>query len=145
MYQELLSVPLIVSGIPSLPAGVAGGVAGQIDITPTLLGALGLEHAGLDGVDLAVYAGVERAFRSSRPLLRVAPEGLSAVRKGTRKVIQDGRGSIVGYDLAQDPHELHPLAPPPDLVALLPSVTHGSDPSRESDARTALRALGYVQ
>jgi arylsulfatase A-like enzyme len=145
MYQELLSVPLVVSGIPALPAGVDGGIAGQIDITPTLLAALGLEHGGLDGVDLATDRGSDRAFRSSRPLLRVAPVGLSAVRQGTRKVIEDGHGTIVGYDLAHDPHELHPLAPPPDLVALLPVVTLGAETGREPDAHGALRALGYVQ
>ena len=145
MYQELLSVPLVISGIPTLRPRVDGGIAGQIDVTPTILAALGLEHAGLDGVDLAAYSGGDRAFRSSRPLLQVAPAGLSAVRKGTRKVIQDGRGTIVGYDLAHDPHERHPLAPPADLVALLPFATHESDIGRESDAHTALRALGYVQ
>jgi arylsulfatase A-like enzyme len=53
LYDSNVHVPLILSH-PSLPQGkVSGALASQIDLTPTLIGLLGLPAASTDGMDLS--------------------------------------------------------------------------------------------
>ena len=51
LYDELLRVPLVIRA-PEMPAGRITEPVSLLDVTPTVLDLLGLEHEGLDGTSL---------------------------------------------------------------------------------------------
>jgi arylsulfatase A-like enzyme len=135
MYQELLSVPLVIAGIPGVETA---GAVGLVDVVPTLLGALGLEAEELDGQDLR--------FRRPAPIRSLntlyGSLDLRAVRMGSEKLIAEG-SRREAYRLDADPRELERLDASP-LESLLP----GDPPPRPSLELAPrlieqLRELGY--
>jgi arylsulfatase A-like enzyme len=158
LYQELVRIPLIMRG-PSVPRGIrVEAPVSLVDVTTTVLGALGLRApSGLDGMDLRPLFEKEAAIE--RPLF-IATSGsrgkssLEGVRRGQHKLVVDvetGRREL--YDLEKDPGESVDLsAEHPEIVELL-----GEDLSwmraqrREGEVRRLseeekerLRALGYL-
>ncbi len=138
MYQELLAIPLVIDGID----GLQPGVAGLVDVAPTVLAAVGMPITDVDGRDLR--RGPTAAVRSSAPLY--GPPDQRAVRAGHRKGIDHGDG-VVAYDLTADPAEQTPLPGDPVLQALLPPVFSPAQGNGQVDAatRSRLEALGYVE
>jgi len=112
LFQEVLHVPLVVSG-PGVPVGVVDAPVGLYDLYPTLLACVGIPApAGLPGIDvLGATDPRGRAIPSS------GSEGMSdrsrtqmiAVRRGDDKVIVDiVTGLALMFDLASDPVEQSP-------------------------------------
>ena len=137
-YQELLSVPLAIAGIP----GLEPQVAGLVDVVPTLLAFLDLDASGLDGRDLA--RTLPAPLRSSSTLY--AGSEPRAVRLGSRKLLADSAG-LREFDLEADPGERSPLPASPELAAALPPpwTPAVSSPAPPDPAtRRQLESLGYV-
>ncbi|MBD3370911.1 sulfatase-like hydrolase/transferase [Candidatus Fermentibacteria bacterium] len=159
LYQEVLHVPLIISG-PGVPRGVVdSAVVGSIDVMPTVLSLLDVEiPSNLDGVAL-------RPGRSPRgrtiPSGGATPdcwceEGLVnrktvSVLRGDSKLIYDGRtDSSVTYDLSEDPLEQSEL--PPDSSLLEAALYYYSSPPKVlppileglgEEHERIIRSLGY--
>ena len=112
LYQEILNVPLIISG-RSIPIDVNDEVVAQIDILPTILGLAGLDiPIWADGKDI-LSADSPRAARfiTSSNLISAAPD-MAAIRLDDMVVIGNPQeGSPVLYDLFSDPDERNPLVP----------------------------------
>jgi arylsulfatase A-like enzyme len=153
MYQELLTVPLIMAGTP-LPGGVdTSADAAQIDVLPTLLTLAGAPvPAHAEGRDLfSVSGGIPPRVLPSSNRLWVSTD-LAAVRCGDAKVIGNpSLGMVEGFDLATDPGEDSPGAPDSALTEALelywsqPPLGHPlAVPFAEAVERT-LRDLGYLR
>src|SRR6185503_6671688 len=163
-YQELLRVPLFLAG-PGVPASVVIDTPVHgVDVTPTLLGAMGIdsdaEHDGLDlgvlwrGGKLEERALFAEADQDTRRSGHEQFDTKQMVRRGDAKLIQDRAGAHAElYDLAADPLEAHDLfaeraALARELAAELRRFRSGAvapekiaPPSAEDRAR--LEALGY--
>ena len=159
LYQEMLHVPLILSG-PGIESGsVIQEPAGQFDILPTLLDLCRIETScRFTGMSL-----LEDSSRIPRPLpaselmfkghMLAAPP-LAAVVYGDFKGVVTRRGSTDRYfmfDLAQDPGEQQPLDADSEMVEMLDRYrsTPGLwDPGRvmnlDSASTRALQDLGYI-
>ncbi len=167
LYQEVLSVPLLVRG-PGVPAGrVVETPVQLVDLVPTLLDLLGREvPADLDGIPLAplwsdpgaVAAPPRSSFAEAAPwkLWVGSDTHLVSVSDGRLKLIHDlasGRSQL--FDLESDPAETNDLAADrPERVAELKSeiVAYLERRGPESGAAElapeqieALRSLGYVK
>jgi arylsulfatase A-like enzyme len=153
MYQELLTVPLIMAGTP-LPNGVDTSMdAAQIDLLPTLLTLAGSAvPAGTEGINLlSGSAGTDPRVLPSSNRLWVATD-LAAVRCGAGKIIGNpSLGAAAGYDLDSDPGENSPGEPDASLVEALelywsqpPVGLPLMVPFAETAERT-LRDLGYIR
>ncbi len=141
LYDDLLKVPLIVSG-PGIPAGrVVGEPVGLIDLLPTLAARAGLDARSVSGswrgIDLsgALSGGAvpgDRTFLAETyrygPLRVAVQHGMSQAiffNKGpapsppvTDDLFGDARVRALLprealYDLARDPGQRHDLAPEP--------------------------------
>src|SRR5262245_2708066 len=163
-YQELLRVPLLVAG-PGVPSGmVIDTPAHGVDVTPTLLGSMGLDaRTPRDGLDLGVLwrggtlparALFGEADQDTRLAGHEQFDTKRMVRRGNDKLIQDRvaqRAEL--FDLASDPGERHDLSSERvdrarELGAELERFLAGSiaservaPPSAEERAR--LEQLGY--
>ncbi len=112
LYQEILDVPLIISG-RSIPIGVNDEVVAQIDILPTILGISGLNiPIWADGKDiLSAESPRTSRFISSSNLISATPD-IAAIRLDDMVVMGNPvEGSPVLYDLTNDPGEQNPLVP----------------------------------
>ena len=148
LYQELLAVPLAIAGAGR---STQDGVAGLVDLAPTLLAAAGIPRDGLPGRDL--FAGApesERSYVSRNLLYGDAPEAQVGVRRGRWKLVGSPDGRAL-YDLERDPEErFDRSAEDPRLAGEL--AAQGADggamgpavPLGAQDVE-ALRELGYVQ
>ncbi len=159
LYQELVHVPLMVSG-PGIPSGeVITETAALFDILPTLISICSIEDTfHFEGVDLFSSDGRNpRAIPSSQLSYRGQMFGetpLAAVVYGrmkglvTRKV---GIDSYYMFDLLNDPHEQAPLESDSLMTELLdyyratpmlwdPPGVHDLD----SSSTRALEDLGYI-
>lgn len=119
VYEELLRVPLIVSG-PGIDARSYDPRVGLIDLGPTLLHLFGQPTPpGAMGRSLVpVIAG--RVPDVRRPLAAEARLKRSLYASNGLKVIEDLRRKTVEvYDLQDDPGELHNLFDPSDATTLL--------------------------
>jgi arylsulfatase A-like enzyme len=152
LFDELLLVPLLIK----FPDNRLGGTAvddqvRQIDIAPTLLGAVGWVKPGqFRGADLA-------------PLLEAKREGprfaVSKMDSVDQYSIRYGSWKLYGralYDLAEDPRETRNVAPKhPDMVSFLSGhlkelveerpVAHLPKTAEPPVDAARLRALGYVK
>lgn len=159
LYQELLHVPLVVSG-PGVPEGVVDTtVVGQIDLLPTMLQLASLEApARSDGRPLLPPGTASgRAIPSGAPTpSHWQPGGVTdrnwvAVRRFDRKLVWDADADTAAvWDLAEDPGEHHPL--PPDSGLLGEALDYWATPAaaepaevERAEGRQAemLRDLGY--
>lgn len=158
-FQEVLHVPLVMSG-PGIARGVEVGTpVGQIDIMPTILSLCSVEvPAGLPGRDLLGGSqGETRAIPSSSLAFTGSMSGYApmvAVRIGHMKGILARRGSgdrYLMYDLRSDPGEQSSLPADSAMVRLLDlrmTTPRLFQPVRAGDldeeSRNALEALGYI-
>lgn len=112
-FDDLARVAMVVAG-----RGVAGGrVLNQpvqsFDLAATFLAAAGLdvEGRGLDGVDLGpVLADPTATPPDDRPVHSAVTMGYPMVRRGAHKLIRDGWGSEVLFDVVRDPDEVWDLS-----------------------------------
>jgi arylsulfatase A-like enzyme len=163
-YQEVARIPLIVAG-PGVPAGVVvASPAHGVDVTPTLLAALGVpSRQPRDGIDLApAWRGevlpARTFFAEADHNNVVGGREVSDVKKmarqGAAKYLLDTHtGATELYDLNQDPRELRDLsferpgraaALRAELERFLAGEVAGEPvaPPSEDELR-ALEALGY--
>lgn len=112
LYQELLHVPLIMSG-SGIPHGVRTEVAAQIDILPTLLAIPGLERpVWADGRDLfGAVSRLESRYIPSSNLLH-GPRDRASVRLADGIVIGNPADrDAVFFQLGADPEQRQPMIP----------------------------------
>jgi choline-sulfatase len=158
LYDEVLRVPLIVSG-PGVKPGVRiAEMASLVDILPTVVAWTGGPvPEGLDGVSLA---GLLRGEASTLPKNRTLPlhtrggdskVHLWGLRTSTSKLIVDQQtGKKEFYDLVADPREQRNLYPTPearrlerqlDNLTLAPSSRERV--KHDKQRLEVLRSLGY--
>jgi arylsulfatase A-like enzyme len=161
-YQELIAVPLIMTG-----AGVPEGIristpVSLVDLVPTVLGILGIESPQqIDGRDLRPLWESERgwSFDDRVLLVETGPtqhDLLRSVRRGDHKFIVNIKTGVRElYDLREDPRETRNLADQQpalaqSLATALEQLTSGGrvpEPVRSYTPKMEqrLRALGYLQ
>ncbi len=135
LYQELLNIPLIITGA-GIPAGIEEtDLAGQIDILPTILSLLSVpipEH--LEGIALIPLSPqTNRVLPSSGTTVDIwnssgrRNRNWVAVRSENKKLIWFAdEDSSVYYDLELDPLELNPL--PADSFLLEKALDYWATP-----------------
>lgn len=109
LYQEVLHVPLIMSG-PGVPAGVRREEpSALVDVLPTILSCLDVEAPpGLPGADLLAPVRASRDLPASNLLWSNIPQ--ASMRRDSLKMIwYSDDGSTELYDLSSDPFEQDPL------------------------------------
>ncbi len=151
LYQELLSVPMIVSGTGTEPIESAI-VAGHIDIAPTLLSLAGLAApGGMDGRDLVAATGPDQARESENLLWGNGRGGGVAIRDGDWKVMMaPGLGTML-VDLGNDPverrnrYEEMPARATELLNLRSREHAEGSPVAVDPVVREQLEALGYTE
>lgn len=162
-FQELLHVPLVISG-PSVTRGISvEGPASLLDIAPTALVLLGIVPPEvMRGIDLtpAIVTPAESNIRlDPRDLFAASPaygpETWAVVSEHWKLIVRSD-GHRLLFDLSQDPLEKHNLATSRGEVvlkheALLQSHRASASDGPSSDAmeidealREELRALGYI-
>ncbi len=149
LYQELLHVPLIISG-----SGLATGVViqepvGQIDILPTVLDYLDIDlPAPVDGVSLLTDISTGRALPSSG----LRSGNLISILHDYRKTIGDMEEQQYRmYNLSDDPGEQIPL--PLDSSDVIDLESYWTTPPVFSpqlaedpdEIQNSLRDLGYIK
>ena len=166
LFDPSLRVPLVMRFPGRIAAARLGCQVSNEDVTPTVLGLLGIEdgqsRAGVDRSS-ALQGGpcVEEPVISTTVGARFteAPPIDHALRGAGHKLIslapRPGQAERADqlYDLVADPGELAPLppgqAPEASMRALMDAALRGGGPVQEasSDAETlnALKALGYVE
>jgi arylsulfatase A-like enzyme len=111
LYQELLNVPLVISG-RGIPVSIRSEVAAHIDVLPTVLGILSIEKPiWAEGTDLlAPSQQVSRYIPSSNLLW--SNTDLAAIRLENRVIVGNpNEMDAVLYDLSNDPLQIDPLVP----------------------------------
>jgi arylsulfatase A-like enzyme len=109
LYDELLHVPLVMR-IPGVAASRIAEPVSLLDITPTVLDALGMPTAGLDGVSLLAAA---RGDATAKSALAARDQAFGRPLYGNERwgVLHAGRkyattaGNETLYDLGADPAE----------------------------------------
>ena len=158
LYQELLHVPLIMTG-PGIPSGeVRSENAAQYDILPTLLSLCMMDDTvSFDGIDLfSEDAGMARSIPSScLSYMTSAPHTIPLVsvlcnREKYIAVRTDGRLEYSMFDLYTDPEETAPISVDSITIDLLDDyiVTPlRRDPSEvylDDETIMELQDLGYI-
>jgi arylsulfatase A-like enzyme len=151
LYQELLHVPLIVSGPGFNGGAVVGTRVGQLDVTPTVLSALGMDvPSEAQGADLSTLSDSSRILPSSGVLW--GNQEQACALRGRTKVIWNAAVDISrGYDLSADPEERGPLAPDEELLQAVltywstPPLAEPPEVSMDEAVDRQLRDLGYVR
>jgi len=157
VYDTTLRVPLILNG-PGMPADgrAIDGVAGLVDVAPTLLSLLGQAALGGDGADLGpLIAGTASGghtlyAESFAPLVDFGWSPLRSVRDGRWKYVAAPRPEL--YDFEADPAEAHDLiADRADQAAPLAAKIEAISPAslaqpaaRDRATAARLGSLGYV-
>ncbi len=147
LFREVLEVPLLVR-IPGREASEIGDTVSQVDLFPTLLGALRVgdipPSSGRDLFD----GGSDVALSELYP--PIGPDFVFAATSGSEKVIRS-RDATSRFDLEADPREErgHPVGEEDELARHLrehsPLLTPSTvtTPISQGD-RARLRELGYV-
>ncbi len=155
VYDTTLRVPLLMAGPGISAGGVIDAPVSLVDIAPTVLAALNVSAANLDGVSLLpLVAAQPIAARvlygeSLAPLYDFGWSPLRTVREGSWKYIEAPRPEL--YDLARDPGEAHNLdSRDPDRSSRLLALVQRYGPAEsgarpaEGEASNRLRSLGYL-
>lgn len=168
LYQELLNVPLIVSG-PDIPIGIVDStVVGQLDILPTILTYLDIEIP--DNVEgLSILTGEIREGRGIpsggvTPLRNVELSNkgdsvivsinnpMSCVRIGDRKIHWLDQGdSLQSFNLITDPMEILPIEDSSislEMIEEFINIPLQAHPAyvviTDTTINRALEGLGYI-
>jgi arylsulfatase A-like enzyme len=100
-YEELIHIPIVVSA-PDLGSRVSQRLSSQADIPPTVLELLGMPpHPAFQGVSMLDNAQRLPVFT----MVHVPAMRELAVIDGTMKLIMDGEGKRLLFDLSKDPQE----------------------------------------
>ncbi len=159
LYQELLHVPVL-AWVPDQLGGDVEIPASLVDIAPTILGWMGLEHEapGWDGSDLSsLIVNPTPGSEKVRPLFATSiayGNPRSALLLGNWKLIR-GSDRLQLFDLGGDPREQQALeSADPKLLAELEALldefesvrfdTPPSVPQISPRQLERLRSLGYV-
>lgn len=165
LFDPSLRVPLVFRGPGIKPGLVVPCQVSNEDITPTILGLLGLQddrtRQGRDrSRELAGQPCREAPVLATTVGARFvdAPPIDHALRAGTHKLLRlapraaGEAADYVLYDLVADPGELAPVSSDPPLSdlrtvldAALGEGTAASSPERDAVTEEALRALGYIE
>ena len=160
MYQELLSIPLILHGPGIEPGRRSQCDASQLDIAPTALDGLGLApESSMQGASLfPLMAHGASAPCRSLPLISESPaygpDAIALVWEGLKLIVR-ADGVALLFDLGRDPGEARNLATErPDVVERLTHIlvtqmrqrrnASGQAIPMDPDTVEALKALGYV-
>jgi arylsulfatase A-like enzyme len=152
LYQELLDVPLIISG-RNVPVGVNDELTAQMDILPTILAMLGLDiPIWAEGRDVLSIDSERTPGYIPSSNLFCATTDLAAVRLQNRVVIGNPQEvEPVLYDLQNDPYEINPLVPSRETVNQLyyywslPPKGHPPVISFGNKIEKKLQDLGYIR
>ena len=145
-HAEVVEVPLVFSG-PRWSGGAQDSVASILDVAPTLLAAVGQPVSSLQGVDLQQPVAPTRVVTAEGNLHH--RPACSAISHRWRIIAEDCQlpsERLDAYRRDQDPAELRPLDPSPDLpeVNAVRAVRAPSARSPTWQATEGLKALGYV-
>jgi arylsulfatase A-like enzyme len=156
LFDELLHVPMIVSG-SGIPSGVVDPrLASTIDVAPTILGAVGIEPPPqMEGSDLLAAAAPDW---SRQRVFSQYGSSLYSVRSQRWKLILRGGGRVLLFDLRRDPAEQRNVSDRfPDVTDRLRSELRSwrsERPRLDLESATSiklskqeeqrLKALGYV-
>lgn len=153
LYDELLRVPLLISGPGVEPGQVVDAQVSSVDIAPTLLAYAGIEiPAHLQGRDL-LAGKIDDA-----PAFAQYGGQRFSIRTASWKLIENiEAGSAELYDLGKDPQERRDVAAEhPEVVAkllrqlrqwrqsLTPRLDQGEALQLDQEEIDRLEALGYV-
>jgi len=159
LYQELLHVPLVVWH-PGIKGTNRDDLVSLVDIVPSILNWLGLEHSGETLPGELLPAGRDETRKDSDPRV-VFASGIAygaeaiAVREGPLKSIMYYPDENFQYfDLSLDPAELKPLKS--DQLTMrfdvltgdyidLRKRSLGSRPELDSKTLEHLKSIGYLQ
>ena len=162
LYQEVLRIPLIMSG-PGIERGMIDSTfVGQFDLLPTLLSWAGVEsNSHFDGTDILNGFNEQRVIPSSGSLnsfdrnqsnsaLTEENQMASTVYNHFKTTMMVDMEEFVSYDLFSDPGEQTPL--PGDSAGIEDVLYYWATPQRgfpgfaDSDEATiqTLRDLGYI-
>ena len=156
MYQEVLHVPLIMSG-PGIRRGMADSTwVAQFDVLPTLISWAGVELSGAcEGTDILEDSIAPRTIPSSGASDSPwkACEQMAAVVSTSTDVktfMLDGMEDFVSYDLETDPEEQSPMVA--DSIATEQVLYYWATPpvgspefaNSDEQALQTLRDLGYI-
>ncbi len=163
LYDELMRVPLIVSG-PSIEPRTVSEAVSAIDLVPTLADLLGVSPSDAwQGQSLGPVLRGEREVSSEQPVFALGtsnksqPNPQQMIVLGEHKLIRvDGGGDVTLYNLDKDPGERNDIAKAhPELVAeltrLLDDWLAGFSPYFDGDAaelnsemEQGLEGMGYL-
>lgn len=117
LYQEVLHVPLIISG-PGIPRGIRDSIPrAQLDILPTVLDIAGVERPGyLKGVSLLEIPEQGRAIPSSNVNSGYVPVVASVTIEGRKIIWNTETNEGIQFNLTDDPLELHPIEADTDML-----------------------------
>ncbi|MCD6588287.1 MAG: sulfatase [Candidatus Fermentibacteraceae bacterium] len=154
LYQEVLRVPLIMSG-PGVEKNVIDSTfVGQFDVLPTLLTWAGVEHTcNFDGTDILNGFNEDRVIPSSGTSnlsWRESRYKATTVHGYLKTLMSGDLEEFVTYDLFTDPSEQHPL--PGDSAGIEEVLYYWASPQigtpgfAHTDERTEqiLHDLGYI-
>jgi len=167
LYEEAVRVPLVFHGPGRLPRREVDATAELMDLTPTILGLLGLRPPAAEGRDFAALLLGKGTAPTERPVLLErrffeSPEVDGIPVRGRKQAVVLGRYKYVEapeegtrelYDLSVDPAETRNLVEEHPsqarrLAALLPRSPRPQGPNAAgipAEAMEHLRALGYVE
>jgi len=156
MYQEVMHVPLIMSG-PCIPRGVTDSTwIGQYDILPTLLSWADVDVKGAcEGTDILAESISPRVIPSSgttdspwRPCEQMAAVVSSS--DNIKTFMLKGMEDFVSYDLQADPAEENPMEADSNAIEQVlyywatPQIGSPEFANSDEQAIRTLRDLGYI-
>ncbi len=151
LYQEVLGVPLIISG-SGIDVAIIDEPAAQYDILPTLLGLLDIEEPiWAEGEDLFAEQSQGSRYIQSSDLLW-SSQDLQAIRLDNRVIIGNPDNMVASlYDLESDPLQQNPMTPSRDSRDELYyhwSLEPRGNPQQvlfRGEPEPSFRDLGYIR
>lgn len=169
LYQTLIHVPLAIAG-PGIPEGkVIGDPVSLMDVMPTLLDYAGIASPPTDGIDIrpliegrvampdrivraqhfrtTVATNLWALNRSPAELKSIRARRAAAIGEIFKRIVAED-GEDLGFNIVQDPGELHPF-PGADtgLTVEVPKPPPRRGPEHDLDPAQidALKSLGYMR